>query len=477
MASSPGIPSATTSAGSIRRALARLRRRAGGLLALRATALAFGAGTTAFAVVSAFAEPTIEEGRAALFWGLVVLAALAGAALGIRPLARLRGTGVARLLAGREGLASATRSALELATAPPTGAAPGLVAAHARAVERRVAAIPPAEVAPLSQLREPGTLGGLAATVLAALVLSGSDRASAGAFAMLHPGARDARGVSVADLVAELRYELVFPAYMYREPETREDEGVLRAPFGTTVVVAMRPRFPVAAATLGAPGQDVRLVPTSDEGGDGFLRGRFVVREPGRLLVRVTDAEGRRLRDARARSVEGEADAPPEVSLLAPEEDVVAELGEPVRLRFTAEDAIGLTGLQLVVRTAEGELYRRVLEDFEPGPAAPTMHEGVGRTSGAEVGARPGDRLELWVEARDGDVVHGPNVGRSGTRVLTIASDATRRAEALVQLEEARNLGLDALADRLEAPVPNAAAAARERQAEVRASASAYAGT
>ncbi|MEO0326683.1 MAG: hypothetical protein AAF447_27310, partial [Myxococcota bacterium] len=437
-------------------------------------ALSLGAGAATFALLSQFAEPTLEPGRAAVCWGLVVLTALAGAFLGLRPLGALRGVGATKLLGTRPGLASAARSALELASSPPPGAAPALIAAHARTVERRVLAVPPVEAAPWRSLRTRGTYGGLLALALAAALLGGSDRASAGAFALLHPGARDAGGTKVADLIAEVRYELLYPAYMNRAPESRGDLRVLEAPLGTTVAVTARPRLPLAAALLEAPGQDVRLRATGDTTPRRLI-GRFVVREEGPLVIRATDAEGRRLRDARSRTLVPQADAAPTLTLLAPAEDQVVELGEPVRFRYLAEDSVGLESIELVVRTAEGELFRRQLEEFPPGDAGPLRHEGVGRTSAAEVGARPGDRLELWIEARDGDVVRGPNVGRSPLRLLTVASEATRRAAALAGLDAARNAGLDALADRLEAAVPAAEAPARVRHRNVRESAARYA--
>ena len=59
----------------------------------------------------------------------------------------------------------------------------------------------------------------------------------------------------------------------------------------------------------------------------------------------------------------------------------------------------------------------------------------------AELEARPGDILSVWIEARDGDVVRGPNRGRSDARRLTISSDTLRSTLKVTQLSEAVERG------------------------------------
>src|SRR5690606_16954829 len=86
----------------------------------------------------------------------------------------------------------------------------------------------------------------------------------------------------------------------------------------------------------------------------------------------------------------------------------------------------------------------------------------------AELGARPGDVLLLWLEARDGDVVSGPNAGISKSVTLEIATDAQQLSLKVPMLREVLDGALDSLADRLDTPLPEQPAAARQRAAELR---------
>ena len=175
-----------------------------------------------------------------------------------------------------------SRSAIEL-SATPSGA-PELIAAHLREVESRIAKIPPATVTPWAQLRSPIVLGAVLSGVTALALTLASDRATAGAFALLHPGARDVGGVHLADVVTDVRAELAFPTYLARDAETSDEPTTLTAPRGTTVHWSARARLPLSRATLDVAGARVPLELDGDR-----RSARFVVRESGALRVDVRD--------------------------------------------------------------------------------------------------------------------------------------------------------------------------------------------
>ncbi|HCN28434.1 MAG TPA: hypothetical protein DIT64_06620, partial [Verrucomicrobiales bacterium] len=141
-------------------------------------------------------------------------------------------------------------------------------------------------------------------------------------------------------------------------------------------------------------------------------------------------------------------DLTPEIAWTEPALELPVALDEPVVQGFVAVDDHRLSELWLVIDAGGGAIDRRSIAHPE-GPS----HPGVVRLSAVELDARPGDTISYWIEASDLDDVSGPNVGRSETRVLRVASASTERAEALADLEGARDAGLDALADRLELPV------------------------
>jgi hypothetical protein len=70
-----------------------------------------------------------------------------------------------------------------------------------------------------------------------------------------------------------------------------------------------------------------------------------------------------------------------------------------------------------------------------------------------EFSLSPADAITVWLEAKDGNRIDGPGVGRSEDRTLTLASEITRRRDRIIELEKILDALLMALAVRLEQPV------------------------
>lgn len=431
--------------------LDRLRRRAIWLLSVRGLALGAGAALLVFALLSVLAGPVVSPFWASLAWGLVGACALTGVGFGLRPSRGLGGGGSARLLSAmRPELASAARSAVELeGQGSSSGASRGLIEAHRARVRSQLAQVPAQTVVPLRWLRHRLVGGGLAAALLAGAILFGVDGSSSGAFALLHPGAVDASGVTLADIVGRSEARLVFPAYLGRAPRVLSNPTEIEAPIGTSVVLTIYPRVEARDGVLEVVGRELNLTREPD----GGLSARFVVRESGRIDVRVHDAEQGWLADPRRRWVRAVGDEAPRVALVEPSEDPVVELDATVLLGYEASDDVGLVEVALIVRPASGEESRQVVLRLEEG-SPEREAKGTWPLAIAELGARPGDRITVRFEGVDGDIVHGPHVGRSEERVITVASEASRRAESIADLDGLLGLGLDALADRLELPEP-----------------------
>lgn len=457
---SPGVnrdEHATAIAGYLR----RVRVRALAFYLARGVLAGAGAGALTLLIaalgVGAVASPAV----AVVSWTAVAAAAGAAAWWVLRRAQRVRGSAAAELLVSvRVGLASATRSAVELAADSRARAlAPGLVAAHAARVREALAEVPVRRVVPWRWLEHPALLGGLAATLLAGLLLTRVDRAASGTYALLHPGERDGRGALLAAAVDRVRARCIFPGHLHRPPLDVEDFTTLELPRGTSVEVDVRPRVAAREAVLEVGRGAIKLRPAR-----GGLVGRFVVREDAAVGVRLREPDGRWLRDPTPRAVRAIVDQAPRVSLTHPERDRTVEPTEDVLIAWDARDDIGIAVVDLVLRTPGGREVRRRLAAFEEagGPGKP---EAMGATTLeiAATGVRPGDRVTVWIEAKDADQVSGPNVGKSAERVLTVASASSRRAETIGDLAAVLDAALDALADRLERPPPEAAAAARAR--------------
>jgi hypothetical protein len=219
-----------------------------------------------------------------------------------------------------------------------------------------------------------------------------------------------------------------------------------------------------AAAAQIVLGEDAVVM---ERDGDLWL-GRVVVREDGALSLRLSEGGDDWVADATTREVRALADEAPRVRLLDPPDDLVLDRPETVAFAYEAVDDVGVEGLELVVRGPDGEERRRRLGTLDT--AGELRRAGRGTVELLPYRLEAGDRVTFWVEALDGDVVSGPNVSRSNVRTVTLASEATRREERLARLEQVLDLGLDALADRLERPPPELREEARNRFARVRGS-------
>lgn len=450
--------------------LARLRRRAALLHVLRASVALLGASGVAFAIGALALGPLGEPSLAAAAWTLVGVAATGVTVWAWRTFAPFRGAGAARLLAGvAPELPSAARSAFELTREAPEHASPAMIRAHEERVRAVLARIPPRQVVRWRWLHHRSVaLGVLGLAVTGVLLLT--ERGGAGAYALTHPGARDERGERMAVAFSEVEAHLVYPSYLGRASTTVIDPSVLEVPRGTSIELRARARFDAAGAALRVGARDVPMELDSS----GRYVGRFVAREDGPLVLRLRRAEGEWINDATDRAVRTLADEAPRVTLLDPAEDVVLDEPDEIQIAWDASDDVGVSHLDLVVRTAAGTETRRRVASY-PEDAHPAFTSGSAPLDLALLEVRPGDSVTLWVEAHDGDIVSGPNVGRSAQRQVTLASEATRREQRLEELQAVLDRGITALADRLERPVPDDGAQARPRYDTLSASTGAFA--
>ncbi|HJL19959.1 MAG TPA: DUF4175 family protein, partial [Sandaracinaceae bacterium LLY-WYZ-13_1] len=370
----------------------------------------------------------------------------------------LRGAGAARLLATvDDALPSAARSAYELGRRPPEHASEAMIRAHQARVETVLARVPPSRVVRWGWLKHRAVAVGAAGAAVAALLLA-TERGGAGAWALVHPGERDDRGERVAAAFGDVEAHLVYPSYLDRDSHTVADPTVLEVPRGTSVELRAGARLEADGAALRVGDRTVPM----ERGEDGRYLGRFVARDDASLALRLRRPDGEWVRDASERAVRALPDEAPRVTLMSPVEDVVLDEPAPVPLSWDASDDVAIVDVDLVIRSANGRESRRRIaaypEDEQPGQAT-----GTHPIDPAELGLVPGDAITVWVEARDGDLVNGPNLGRSAEVTLTLASEATRRQERLAGLEAVLDRAIHLLADRLERPVPEADTEAKRR--------------
>jgi len=176
----------------------------------------------------------------------------------------------------------------------------------------------------------------------------------------------------------------------------------------------------------------------------------------------VARCRGERRVDYRARSIRVELDAPPRVEMVAPAEDLVVEERQAILLQHNTTDDHGVQELTLLIKLPNGEHLRRPI--ITPAEEPKTEHYGELGIRLEEFSLAPADAVTIWLEAKDGNRVDGPGVGRSAERTLTLASDITRRRDRIVELEQLLDALLATLAVRLETSLPKSFPEARRRR-------------
>ncbi len=425
------------------------------VMALRLLAAAAASGLIGFAMVAWVLGPMTPVVWLCIGWA-AVFAVTAGAVWwALRPLRSLRGHGALGLVADQQpALLSPLQSAYELQA--EDGFSRELVVAQRVGVLRALDASPARGFIPWRWLIQPA----LAAALLLAAVAwwsMGFDRAAGGGYALLNARTVAVDGALTSHVVGRTDAALSFPEYMQRPNESAPDADHLVVPRGTTVEYTVTPIGDVARVVIELPGRHVQ----ASRVGARFAAS-FVADTEGPLAIYVESAAGERRVDHRARSIQVLTDEPPRVELLAPEEDLIAEAQDPIVLSHSTTDDYGVKELTLIVKLPNGEHLRRSISMPGEDPQTKTYGETVIRLD--EFSLAPADAVGVWFEAKDGNLVDGPGVGRSEIRTLTLASEITRRRDRIVELERLLDALLATLAVRLENPVPKNLVEARRRR-------------
>ncbi|HEX5658686.1 MAG TPA: DUF4175 family protein [Polyangiales bacterium] len=409
--------------------------------------VAFAAGTAGFLVlIGALAiGPSLSLTGAGLVWALVLAATALAGAVGVGSLEDLRGPRQAKLLSAyHPGLSSRARSAAELARTP--NGSPELIASLAHGITQELSALPLSTVVPAPRHYASSVCGALALALLSALLISQRDDAAAGLYALLHPGAHDAQGTLVGLWVGSLRARVSYPPASGREVDELAQVRSLSVPEGASIELTLQPRLAVERAVLKL---GERTLPWRRQE-DGSLTLTLTAEESAKLELRarmgaswISDPEPRELRV--------DKDTAPVVELLTPLTDQEAEPNQHVPFGYRAKDDHGLDGVDLVVQLGPNRERRLRVQSFAERTTT-LRDEGSADVVPAAFGARPGQTLAVWIEARDRDAVGGANVGRSPVRTIRIGDAEGEKGPELPLLLAARDRALDALAERLENP-------------------------
>ncbi len=344
------------------------------------------------------------------------------------------------------------------------GFSPALARASAARAAERLAALSPDAFVERRRLRR--LLVDLAVVLVAsaALLAVRPDLAARGlnALTTLGTAAAGPAARTADELLGHLSLTLRPPSYVHLEDRHLDDsDGDIEALAGTEV------RF---EGVLAEPAREVVLIlesdPTSrwplERVGERTVRGALRVGTDDRYQFLLTAPDGTLVRERRWRTVRALQDAAPTVQLRVPERDREVHAGDSVVLLAEAQDDYGLARVEVVFTPPRGEPKRQPLRSFErgrEGAPLPRATRAAGNLDLTGFDLRPGDTLTLWVEARDGNTITGPGVGRSAPRKLFIYNPAQEHEALLTRLEDLVERLVDVLGARLESAVDERRAA------------------
>lgn len=236
--------------------------------------------------------------------------------------------------------------------------------------------------------------------------------------ALIDPNADEAASAVTID---ELRVRVMPPAYTGLDAFEAPGDAPVRALAGSQVEVALHARGAAAGARLSFNGAEAIMRAL----GEGRFSATFIAAASGAFEARVISDE--KLAPAPfVRAVEVYADAQPEAHITEPGGDQLLRSvpAEPVRVRWTARDDLGLAGVALkyIKSRGEGDAAKFTNGEVSPGSIERgSMREWRGAASLdlSQLGLQAGDTLVFWIEARDRNT-SASNTGRSASLAIAI---------------------------------------------------------
>jgi hypothetical protein len=435
--------------GRIRAVLARARRRARFLSALR-IASGLAAGFAAAALCGALVVAPFGTMAARVIAVVVALASVAATVFfALRsPLDRAAGDPrrLARVLGGPTDLLSS----VELFTDPPKGASTELLSIlHLRAA-KAAEAISLADALPAKAASRHVLLVLVAALAWAVVLFVRPQPLRQGLYRLWH-GDEGLAAAELSPIAGDLAITYLYPAYTGLSPRTEEaTAGDLRAPRGTEVRLSARADRDLAQAFAVVNGQAVRL--GAEGQGRRKLSGSFTLDKPGNWSLRFADARGRTVAQGPSRPIEIVKDAAPQVQIEEPKKPVVeVDPQGSLPIYWSAADDYGLSQVALVYQKPGAKEVRVVLE----APQVKALRlRGNHLWQIAPLSLRAGDRVSYHLEALDNDQVDGAQKGVSATQSIKIFSAAEHSREALIRAQALWERLVALLGDRLEEKPP-----------------------
>ncbi|HEY0543781.1 MAG TPA: hypothetical protein VGC91_00145 [Pyrinomonadaceae bacterium] len=228
---------------------------------------------------------------------------------------------------------------------------------------------------------------------------------------------------SNAIALESFRVRVVPPAYSGLSAEEAVGDAPVRALLGSQIEVELTAtgKFDRASLSFGGATVQMRAV------GEGRYTGSFIAQASGAFEARII-ADEEQAPAPIVRAVEVYADAPPEAHITEPASDQLLRglPSNPVTVRWTARDDLGLADVTLKYIKSRGEgdaaqFTNGVIPLGAVERGSVREWRGAASLDLARLGMQPGDTLVYWLEARDRNPAAN-NTGRSATLAIALVA-------------------------------------------------------
>lgn len=254
--------------------------------------------------------------------------------------------------------------------------------------------------------------------------------------------------VAAVPQLAEIHLVYFPPEYTGLPPRSGETKGHVLAYLGTSVLVRALPSKPVREMVLAiADGWRLPLKKAKD----GYWEGVLIVGSPGSYEVELKDRFGFSNPIPERFRIDVIPDTPPEVKVLHPGEDIFADAGDELAMRYIASDDFGLRKVTLEYWRAGAPRRKISLRGY--GAVQKTV-KGEYVFDLRALGLSSGRVLSYRVVAEDTDTVSGPK--RTASPVYRIRVRNRERVFSALdgKLGKISDALLALLADHLERGTP-----------------------
>lgn len=239
--------------------------------------------------------------------------------------------------------------------------------------------------------------------------------------------------------VDEFLIRITPPEYLKR-PMLTQSVPEISGLAGSRVEMEARASVPLAhAKVLFSDGRELEMEPLQ---ADRF-KTRFLLDRGVSYGFALTSKDSQRAQTDFVYPIHVVEDAPPSVTLLSPDQDLVIGEREKVPLTLDARDDFGVQQVSLIWETREQKRNERRLERFEP------TRENVLSTYEWDLALERfplGEVIRYQIEVRDANVVTGPGVARSPWRLIEITNFDREHVILEKTLEKWRTQAVDLLA-------------------------------